>query len=48
MSAPFPTERLAKRAHLLAAVEAIREVVAAGAEEAERLRTLPPTRGSSR
>lgn len=42
MSAGFPTERLAKRAHLLAAVEAIREVVAAGAEEAERLRTLPP------
>jgi alkylation response protein AidB-like acyl-CoA dehydrogenase len=41
MSAGFPTERLAKRAHLLAAVEAIREVVAAGAEEAERLRTLP-------
>jgi alkylation response protein AidB-like acyl-CoA dehydrogenase len=38
----FPRERAAKRAHLLAAVEAIRDVVAAGAEEGERLRTLPP------
>src|ERR1700694_1423245 len=38
----FPTERLAKRAHLLAAVEGLRDVVAAGAEEAEQLRTLPP------
>ena len=42
MSAALPTERAAKRAHLLAAVEAIRDVVAAGAEEGERLRTLPP------
>jgi alkylation response protein AidB-like acyl-CoA dehydrogenase len=41
MSAAFPTERGAKRAFLLAAVERIRDVVAAGAEEAERLRTLP-------
>ena len=41
MSGAFPTERAAKRAFLLAAVERIREVVAAGAEEAERLRTLP-------
>ena len=41
MSAAFPTDRVAKRAHLLAAVERIRDVVAAGAEEAERLRTLP-------
>jgi alkylation response protein AidB-like acyl-CoA dehydrogenase len=43
MSAPiaFPAERAAKRAYLLAAVERIRDVVAAGAEEAERLRTLP-------
>jgi indole-3-acetate monooxygenase len=41
-SPAFPRERAAKRAHLLAAVEAIREVVAAGAEEGERLRTLPP------
>ncbi|HUP34609.1 MAG TPA: acyl-CoA dehydrogenase family protein, partial [Candidatus Limnocylindria bacterium] len=42
MSAALPIERAAKRARLLAAVEAIRDVVAAGAEEAERLRTLPP------
>jgi alkylation response protein AidB-like acyl-CoA dehydrogenase len=42
MSAAFPAERAAKRAYLLAAVERIRDVVAAGAEEAERLRTLPP------
>lgn len=42
MTTPFPRERAAKRAHLLAAVEAIRDVVAAGAEEGERLRTLPP------
>jgi hypothetical protein len=38
----FPAERAAKRAHLLAAVERIRDVVAAGAEEAERLRTRRP------
>jgi alkylation response protein AidB-like acyl-CoA dehydrogenase len=38
----FPAERAAKRAQLLGAVERIRDVVAAGAEEAERLRTLPP------
>jgi alkylation response protein AidB-like acyl-CoA dehydrogenase len=42
MSAVFPTERAAKRAHLLATVEGLRDVVAAGAEEGERLRTLPP------
>ena len=42
MSPGFPRERGAKRAHLLAAVEGIREVVAAGALEAERLGTLPP------
>ena len=42
MSAAFPTERAAKRAHLLAIVEGLRDVVAAGAEEGERLRTLPP------
>ena len=42
MSAAFPTERAAKRAHLLATVEGLRGVVAAGAEEGERLRTLPP------
>ena len=42
MTDVFPTERAAKRAALLAAVERIRGVVAAGAEEAERLRTLPP------
>jgi alkylation response protein AidB-like acyl-CoA dehydrogenase len=41
MSGTFPTERAAKRAFLLAAVERIRDVVAAGTEEAERLRTLP-------
>ena len=42
MSGPFPSERAAKRAFLLAAVERIREVVAAGVAEGERLRTLPP------
>ena len=42
MSPGFPRERGAKRAHLLAAVEGIREVVEAGALEAERLGTLPP------
>ncbi len=42
MSAAFPAERAAKRAHLLATVEGLRDVVAAGAEEGERLRTLPP------
>ena len=42
MSVTFPTERAAKRAALLAAVERLRDVVAAGAEEGERLRTLPP------
>ena len=42
MPGPFPTERGAKRAALLAAVESIRSVVAAGGEEGERLRTLPP------
>jgi alkylation response protein AidB-like acyl-CoA dehydrogenase len=42
MTSPFPTERAAKRAALLAAVDGIRDVVAAGAEEGERLRTLPP------
>ena len=35
-------EREAKRAQLLAAVDRIRDIVAAGAEEGERLRTLPP------
>jgi alkylation response protein AidB-like acyl-CoA dehydrogenase len=35
-------ERAAKRGALLAAVERIRDVVTAGAEEGERLRTLPP------
>ncbi len=42
MSGAFPTERAAKRAFLLAAVERLRDVVAAGAEEGERRRTLPP------
>jgi len=42
VSPGFPRERGAKRVHLLAAVEGIREVVAAGALEAERLGTLPP------
>lgn len=43
MTSPaFPTDRAAKRAHLLAAVEGIREIVAAGGLEGERLRTLPP------
>jgi alkylation response protein AidB-like acyl-CoA dehydrogenase len=37
-----PRERAARRAHLLAAVESISTVVAAGAEEGERLGTLPP------
>lgn len=38
----FPRERAARRAALLAAVERIGDVIAAGAEEGERLRTLPP------
>ena len=38
---PF-SERAANRARLLGAVESIRGVVAAGIEEGERLRTLPP------
>ncbi len=42
MTTAFPTERAAKRAAMLAAVDGIRAVVAAGAEEGERLRTLPP------
>lgn len=42
MSAAFPADRAAKRAFLLAAVERIRDVVAAGAEEGERVWTLPP------
>lgn len=38
----FPRERAPRRAALLAAVERMRDVLVAGAEEAERLRTLPP------
>lgn len=38
----FPRERAARRAALLEAVERIGGVLAAGAEEGERLRTLPP------
>ena len=38
----FPRERAARRAALLGAVERIGGVIAAGAEEAERLRTLAP------
>lgn len=42
MSQAFPTERAAKRAHLLGAADSISKVVAAGAEEGDRLGTLPP------
>ncbi len=42
MNGSFPTERAAKRAMLLAAVERLRDVVTASAAEGERLRTLPP------
>jgi indole-3-acetate monooxygenase len=39
---PFPRERAARRAALLEAVERIGAALAAGGEEGERLRTLPP------
>jgi alkylation response protein AidB-like acyl-CoA dehydrogenase len=42
MNHHFPKERAARRAYLLDAVESISSVVAAGAEEGERLGTLPP------
>lgn len=43
MSPPtFPRERAARRAALLNTVERIGGVITAGAEEGERLRTLPP------
>ena len=43
MSLPsFPSERHEKRRCLLDAVEAVREVVAASADESERLGTLAP------
>jgi len=38
----FPAERAAKRAALLSEVEKVRDILSAGAEEAEKLRTLPP------
>lgn len=42
MSPAFPAGRAAKRRALLDAVERVRDVVAAHADEAERLATLPP------
>ena len=39
---PFPRERAARRVALLEAVERIGAALAAGGEEGERLRTLPP------
>ena len=41
MNRVFPTERQEKRRVLLDAVEEVREVLAAGAEEAEAKATLP-------
>ena len=41
MPPKFPTDRQEKRAVLLNAVEEVRDVLEAGADEAESLRTLP-------
>ena len=41
MPTPFPTERTAKRAALLRAVDGVRETLATGVAEAEAGRTLP-------
>ncbi len=42
MNLPFPTDRLEKRRALLQAVASVRDILAAHADEAEALRTLPP------
>jgi alkylation response protein AidB-like acyl-CoA dehydrogenase len=42
MKEQFPTERKEKRRALLHAVDRVREILAAHADEAETLRTLPP------
>ena len=42
MTQKFPSERAEKRQALLQAVDSIRDILAAGADEAEALRTLPP------
>jgi hypothetical protein len=41
MKAKFPAEREAKRQALLQAVDSMRDSLAAGANEAEAIRTLP-------
>jgi len=43
MTLRFPVERAEKRQALLHAVESIRDVLVAGVNEGEELRTLPPT-----
>ncbi|MCH8309153.1 MAG: acyl-CoA dehydrogenase family protein, partial [Chloroflexi bacterium] len=42
MEHPFPADREEKRRALLNAVESVREVITAGAQQAEREGTLPP------
>ena len=42
MGQPFPTGREEKRQALLAAVEGVRDILVAGADEAEANATLPP------
>src|SRR5206468_12446529 len=42
MTPRFPVERAEKRQALLRAVESVRDVLAAGVNEGEELRTLPP------
>jgi alkylation response protein AidB-like acyl-CoA dehydrogenase len=41
MTQKFPTDRAAKRQALLQAVDRVRDILAAGADEAEAIRTLP-------
>lgn len=41
MNQKFPTDRVEKRQALLQAVDSIRDILAAGADEAETIRTLP-------
>ena len=41
MKQKFPTDRAEKRQALLQAVDSVRDILAAGADEAEAIRTLP-------
>src|SRR5215510_3418821 len=41
MEQKFPTDRAEKRQALLQAVDSVRDILAAGADEAEAIRTLP-------